>query len=492
MYGNKSSSSPLRKRLYADLMEDSSQSEANIPSSRLAPVIISLLEGNSTFKSMNIKEMELFCKSITDQAGEPLNSLVQSRGDLFVYPRDAVQQKKLLDLQEAAYKKIKCSLPKSSTIAKGVITNVPVEFSEEDLLAHLQEQGIEEVRRTTRQQGEEREATETVILSATGSLPERVKVLSMSFPVRPHFPAPFRCKKCMRLGHTQGRCKSTEPSCPTCCRHHDGANTCSMWCINCEGSDHRADSPDCPAFLEMKAVIKLSVLDGIPIREAKEKFQSLSSQKMVTKNSLSLSLVEQIPPNSREVQNLREQIAALRMDMRTIRTEKLPAMEYNLGVLNRRVDAADERIAALQENIDSRLDGLSKSQKKMEKNLNNRFDEMNANLAKLLNLIPHDHDDAPSQEEDEEMEVNEPFTQVSPRRARQQKNANGTVRSGSEVSGLRLDQEVDARLRPSGTQGRPLGTQGPPAQSQNGRPPPRLTTPLRRTNSTGLNPRPAK
>lgn len=140
--------------------------------------------------------------------------------------------------------------------------------------------------RTRQVVGDRTTTTETVILSFNSShLPECVKLYSMSFQVRPYFPSPFRCKKCQRLEHTEIKCSNKVTSCPICCQYHEQSDiSCTMWCINCQESRHRADSPTCQSFVVLKLALRVAVTEKIAINVAKSRI--VSENKMGRTRSL--------------------------------------------------------------------------------------------------------------------------------------------------------------------------------------------------------------
>lgn len=68
-----------------------------------------------------------------------------------------------------------------------------------------------------------------------------------------------------RLGHTKGNCGLNEqsPRCKNCGLAHAEEFRCSTKCVNCNGSDHEADSNRCPAFLEAKEILKIVAMENI-------------------------------------------------------------------------------------------------------------------------------------------------------------------------------------------------------------------------------------
>ena len=79
------------------------------------------------------------------------------------------------------------------------------------------------------------------------------------------YPCLSRCIKCQSLEHSFEQCKKREPCCAICSGNHYtkrctvGDDPSKFCCINCKKSDahkgncnHRADSSDCPIYLQMR------------------------------------------------------------------------------------------------------------------------------------------------------------------------------------------------------------------------------------------------
>ena len=313
--------------------------------SRLPPVIISIT--GKSFKGLSINIKEAVVKSLIEQANEPHLIQVQSRGDIFVHPKSSEQQAILLGIKELAGNSVSCSLPKSSSLTRGVAINVPVSLKEEDLLQNLQDQGVTSVKRLTRTTSKGKEDTESILLGFNRPLPRRVRCFYWSFQVRPFYPSPNRCTKCQRLGHTTDACGQPVPSCSNCCRPHEGENqTCEPWCINCKTSGHRPDDQLCPALLAAKDVITMSVDEKITFKEARARLTSLSSRKALHAD----------PAPSKEIELLKMEISALKKDVAVIKGVNLPAIDSSILDVNKRVDSTEEKIQSFRVDINKRLD----------------------------------------------------------------------------------------------------------------------------------------
>ncbi|KZS08096.1 Glucosylceramidase-like protein [Daphnia magna] len=102
----------------------------------------------------------------------------------------------------------------------GDISNVPIDYEDEEIKTALEEQGIVEARRIRRKNEGRGEDIRTNMLQLTfkgelgQKLTDRVKLGFVSHPVRPFYRSIYKCKKCYRLGHLQIFCKSHPWSAP--------------------------------------------------------------------------------------------------------------------------------------------------------------------------------------------------------------------------------------------------------------------------------------
>jgi hypothetical protein len=119
--------------------------------------------------------------------------------------------------------------------------------------------------------------SENFILTFSEEITDRVFVAAMSYRVQVCIPSSIKCKKCHRLGHTISRCGSSSTSCRNCGKPQHPGQECSTFYINCDSKTQGSDSNACPAYSEMKQIIKMAFLEGITIKEARERFNAISS-----------------------------------------------------------------------------------------------------------------------------------------------------------------------------------------------------------------------
>jgi hypothetical protein len=128
-------------------------------------------------------------------------------------------------------------------------------------------------------------------------------------------PSTYKCKKCHRLGHTILRCRN-------CGKIQHPDQDCATFCINCGRKSHGSESYCCPAYTEMKQIIKMAFLEGITIKEARERFsvvQSSVARRDHHSTTHPVSIPTNLDSNTQAIATLQEQIKALQLEMKTLK-----------------------------------------------------------------------------------------------------------------------------------------------------------------------------
>ncbi|XP_067120942.1 uncharacterized protein [Centruroides vittatus] len=131
---------------------------------------------------------------------------------------------------------------------------------------------VVEVRRFTRKLNDRAEVTPstTVYFSIASADPiESVKLYYQRFRCERFYPKPRFCGRCLTFGHAPASCRGRR-RCLNCGEDHDstGCSRPAEKCVRCRGP-HRADSPNCPAYLSEARLLKLSVIHRCSHAEAK-------------------------------------------------------------------------------------------------------------------------------------------------------------------------------------------------------------------------------
>ena len=150
---------------------------------------------------------------------------------------------------------IRAELYKTKTAeVRGVISDVPLDLSEEEIKKSLSNLRVTYVRRMNYSNKDGETPSGSVLLCfATAILPPVVSIGYIRFRTRPYNPPPLRCYNCNRYGHKGIHCRSSQ-RCKKCGSNHSHSDcTNPMRCVNC-GGPHSAAYGGCPRYrLEAQA-----------------------------------------------------------------------------------------------------------------------------------------------------------------------------------------------------------------------------------------------
>lgn len=150
---------------------------------------------------------------------------------------------------------------------RGIVKSKTMTYlSNEELTNKLSSQGVSNVLRIN-------DTNVFIVTFQTSTLPALIKLTDWHYePVEIYAPAPMRCKKCQKLGHTHNQCRNEHTPCPKCTQNGHTAKDCSnvAFCINC-GKDHPSSDSNCPHYLMRKEMLKIQLTEKISFREAKSK-----------------------------------------------------------------------------------------------------------------------------------------------------------------------------------------------------------------------------
>lgn len=156
-----------------------------------------------------------------------------------------------------------------------------MDLSDAELQTELAEQGVREIRRITRREGDSRINTPAIILTCKGTVaPESIDFGYIRCKTRPYYPNPMQCFNCWAFGHTKTRCQTKESVCGKCSQTHPISEdrNCSSpaYCKFCETNDHAISSRSCPRYKRENGIQRIKVDKGIPYPAAKRMYDSLN------------------------------------------------------------------------------------------------------------------------------------------------------------------------------------------------------------------------
>ncbi|KZS19750.1 Uncharacterized protein APZ42_013723 [Daphnia magna] len=122
-------------------------------------------------------------------------------------------------------------------------------------------------------------------------------------------------------------------------------------CTNCKSLPHEADSEKCPEYLEIKTILKISVIQGISVKDHN---RSYSHAVQTSKRNPILLAPSPPPPTDKTT----PQLAALQAELKLVRDIAIPCMNESIRNLSLDLAATKKKLS----NFDSRFDILEKKQ----------------------------------------------------------------------------------------------------------------------------------
>jgi len=145
--------------------------------------------------------------------------------------------------------------------ARGVIYNVPLDISSDDIVACLASQGVQSAKRFRFKSSHSTELKDSKSVFqqfATADLPGEVKIGYLFSRVKQYISRPLRCFKCNSYGRGASHCRG-KLRCSICGgeHKHSESSAAAPQCPNCGGS-HSANEKICPRYQQETAILKLN------------------------------------------------------------------------------------------------------------------------------------------------------------------------------------------------------------------------------------------
>ncbi|KZR97016.1 Uncharacterized protein APZ42_008332, partial [Daphnia magna] len=176
-----------------------------------APVIIHLTSEPKALTLLSLTEKKHFINALINIVGTHREGTKWThRGDLNIYPTTNGQKKQLLELKSVKEFQIYCTLAMSESIIRGIIRNVPINNSDEELAELLADQGVTKTQRfsSMSDDGTKVPSQTVTLFFNTPSLPRKVVVAHEIFQVKQFIPRPALCRRCWNFGHPEESCKT--------------------------------------------------------------------------------------------------------------------------------------------------------------------------------------------------------------------------------------------------------------------------------------------
>ncbi|XP_071052624.1 uncharacterized protein [Onthophagus taurus] len=187
------------------------------------------------------------------------------------------QAKRVLSSERLGDIEVEVIPHKTLNVTKGIVYCPDLlNCTEEEIQQEMKGQGVIEVRRIkTRKAGLLVDTPNHILtfnkaLSAKKGQGSILRLRSKDI----YIPAPMRCFKCQRFGHTSLRCEA-EQICVCGKAAHEGQPCESpLVCVNC-GGPHSARSRVCPVYKKEVAIQEIKTKERLTYAEAKRKVQAM-------------------------------------------------------------------------------------------------------------------------------------------------------------------------------------------------------------------------
>ena len=177
-------------------------------------------------------------------------------------------------------------IPQQLVKRVGVIRNIPIDVSEEDIKNNIQSWykilAVERLKRRVQKDNviEYAPTQSFKVTFYSQNLPDSVQLYLANRRVEPFIFRVTQCETCLRYGHTTKSCKSGKPRCGNCGSTEHGTQNCTETqptCVHCKGP-YKAIDTKCPEFERQKIIKRAMAEQSISYRIANEKFPPVHIQ----------------------------------------------------------------------------------------------------------------------------------------------------------------------------------------------------------------------
>lgn len=208
-------------------------------------------------------------KAIEKEIGKIKYAKLMSNRRILISTLSKKQQEMVLKMSSLGGGKIKVHVPGMAAKLRGVISNVPLEMSIEDVKKEIQGGKVIEAKRLQTNKSGVKLDSLSILLVFEKTMPSEVQMGWINYKVREYIPQPLRCFKCQRMGHTAQQCKWKQ-RCAKCGGEHDYGkckNDAKLKCCNC-GGEHSAAYAGCAVQKQAKEVQRYKVVNKVTYAEA--------------------------------------------------------------------------------------------------------------------------------------------------------------------------------------------------------------------------------
>lgn len=276
----------------------------------------------------------LMKKQITFNCGEEPKSIkgIQRGRKIVIETKDKKQAIKLIKLSEIILNdgtkmKVKVFENRKLNSTKGVIYCPQLIYdTDSEIVKSIEEENVIkviEINRFQKKLGDKKIDTGTFFVTFEGkTLPEKINVGYLRLNVKQYIPAPLRCFRCLRFGHTAMNCRLSheESICVNCSelKHTELGEKChnDKHCNNCGSTEHNTISRICPEYKKNVAINEIKSKFNISIFEAKLKYEASGPIQHGTYAQITKNITYNKPKMSNTHMNLDQRLNDLKNSTR--------------------------------------------------------------------------------------------------------------------------------------------------------------------------------
>lgn len=232
------------------------------------PLIIKPKEQGTSFWKINPNRIATEIVTVSQE--KLLAPCIRKDGTITVNTATLNSTNRLLMMKSLVGIDVTVTVSESYTRNVGKVNNIPVQYSDYELLDYLKDAGVIAVQRqiaySRKEDGSlEQQPTESVLLHFPQNhpMPARVLLGFTSHPVMEYFGTPVQCFRRQRHGHLARHCRGQQ-RCKVCAGPHsykDCMDKTNPKCANC-GGNHCASFSGCPHKKAAAAARKHEILNG--------------------------------------------------------------------------------------------------------------------------------------------------------------------------------------------------------------------------------------
>lgn len=225
-----------------------------------------------TFKEEGNFNLIKAAKLIEQKIGKFKYAKYLSNKRLIIFVKDEKQLDRMLNTKVLNGERISTHVPGNAAKLRGVIYDIPQDITMEVVMKEVRGGKVVKATRLQTKRNGVKEDSLSVLLEFEGEMPKKVIMGYFRFDVREFIPAPLRCFKCQRMGHTVLQCKG-KMRCAKCGGEHEYGKCVEgtkIRCCNC-GGEHSAAFGGCPVQQQAREAQKYKVLNQVSYADALKK-----------------------------------------------------------------------------------------------------------------------------------------------------------------------------------------------------------------------------